>query len=244
MYVYYALYYDKTYHNAFCYAYDLNHYINDIYSLQKKHISKKINTATFQDTHTKMKGSYYLANINDKPIKNNITMDKQIIVTGPNASGKTTLLKSILLNTILSQQIGFGCYKRANIRLYNHFHSYLNIPDTSGRDSLFQAEARRCKDILEHVEQHSNERHLCIFDELYSGTNPNDAILCAKIYLKGLKSYPCVDFILTTHYIQLCEELDKCVSNYKMNVIEHKDQIEYLYKIKREFLMYTVVNKY
>jgi len=82
------------------------------------------------------------------------------------------------------------------------------------------------------------------FDELYSGTNPNDAILCAKIYLKGLKSYPCVDFILTTHYIQLCEELDKCVSNYKMNVIEHKDQIEYLYKIKKVFLMYTVVNKY
>jgi len=233
MYIYYALFYDKTYHNAFCYAYDLNHYIKDIYSLQKKHISKKINMATFQETYTKMKGSYYLANINDKPIKNNITMDKQIIITGPNASGKTTLLKSILMNTIMSQQIGFGCYKRANIRLYNHFHSYLNIPDTSGRDSLFQAEARRCKDILEHVEKHSNERHLCIFDELYSGTNPNDAILCAKIYLKGLKSYSCVDFILTTHYIQLCEELDKYVSNYKMNVIEHKDKIEYLYKIKK-----------
>jgi len=41
MYVYYALYYDKTYHNAFCYAYDLNHYINDIYSLQKNTFPRK-----------------------------------------------------------------------------------------------------------------------------------------------------------------------------------------------------------
>ena len=133
----------------------------------------------------------------------------------------------------MCQQVGCGFFESANVKIYDYIHCYINIPDTSGRDSLFQAEARRCKDILEHVEKHSNERHLCIFDELYSGTNPNDAILCAKIYLKVLKSYSCVDFILTTHYIQLCEELDKYVSNYKMNVIEHKDKIEYLYKIKK-----------
>lgn len=231
--VYYSLFYNQDFHKAFCYAKHLNIYVKDLHSFQKKYKSKKLNFSTFQETNTTMKSSYYLANINDKPIKNNVNINENIIITGPNASGKTTLLKSILMNTIMSQQLGLGCYKRANIHLYHHFHSYLNIPDTSGRDSLFQAEARRCKDILEKVEEHSNERHFCIFDELYSGTNPNDAILCAEIYLKGLKRFKCVDFILTTHYIQLCEQLDKEVSNYKMNVVEHKDKIEYLYKIKK-----------
>ena len=51
----------------------------------------------------------------------------------------------------MSQQIGYGCYSSAKIKCYDNFHSYLNIPDTSGRDSLFQAEARRCKDILETI---------------------------------------------------------------------------------------------
>ena len=207
--------------------------IGDLKSFQSCYKNKKINSSTFKESKTYIKSSYYLANINDKPIKNNIKINKNIIITGPNASGKTTLLKSILLNIIMSQQIGLGCYKRANIHLYNHFHSYLNIPDTSGRDSLFQAEARRCKDILQHIEDNIKDRHFCIFDELYSGTNPNDAVLCAEIYLKGLFQFKCVDFMLTTHYIQLCEQLDTYVHNFKMSVIEKKDKIDYLYKIEK-----------
>ena len=50
---------------------------------------------------------------------------------------ETTLLKSTLINLILSQQIGFGFYKSAYINPYKHIHCYINIPDTSGRDSLF-----------------------------------------------------------------------------------------------------------
>jgi len=231
--LYYSFFYNDEYNKAFLYSKYLNTYVNDLESFQSNYKTKKINVSTFKESKTYMKSSYYLANINDKPKTNNIKINKNIIITGPNASGKTTLLKSILLNIIMSQQIGLGCYKRANIHLYNHFHSYLNIPDTSGRDSLFQAEARRCKDILEHIEYNLNDRHFCIFDELYSGTNPNDAVLCAEIYLKGLFRLKRVDFMLTTHYIQLCEQLDKYVTNLKMNVIENEDKIEYLYKIEK-----------
>ncbi len=65
-----------------------------------------------------------------------------MIITGPNASGKTTILKTTLINTILTQQFGCGFYSEATMYPFNHIHCYLNIPDTSGRDSLFQSETR------------------------------------------------------------------------------------------------------
>ena len=41
------------------------------------------------------------------------------------------------MNIILSQQIGYGFYEKAEIKPYDYLHCYLNIPGTSGRDSLF-----------------------------------------------------------------------------------------------------------
>jgi len=130
----------------------------------------------------------------------------------------------------MSQQFGYGCYKKASIKIYDVFHSYLNIPDTSGRDSLFQAEARRCKDIL--VSINNKGKHCCIFDELYSGTNPSDAVECATIYLDQMNKFDNVDYVLTTHYIKLCEDFDKKILNIKMDV-NVTDNIEYLYKISK-----------
>jgi DNA mismatch repair ATPase MutS len=134
----------------------------------------------------------------------------------------------------MSQQFGYGCYEKATIRCYDTFHSYLNIPDTSGRDSLFQAEARRCKDILDRITENPEKTHLCIFDEIYSGTNPNDAVTCAKIYLNGLNKHKkTVDYMITTHYIELCEYFkDKPhVKNKKMSIKESAEKIEYDYKM-------------
>ena len=54
-----------------------------------------------------------------------------MIITGPNASGKTTILKSSLINILFSQQFGCGFYDSAKIKPFNNIHCYLNIPDTS-----------------------------------------------------------------------------------------------------------------
>jgi DNA mismatch repair ATPase MutS len=95
----------------------------------------------------------------------------------------------------------------------------LNIPDTSGRDSLFQAEARRCKDIIDIIQTNKKERHFCVFDELYSGTNPEEAVLSATAFMRYLIANKQVKCILTTHYISICNELSKHkeIKNYKMN---------------------------
>jgi DNA mismatch repair ATPase MutS len=161
-----------------------------------------------------------------------------MIITGPNASGKTTLLKTTTINIICAQQVGVGFFnERSNINPYTHIHSYLNIPDTSHRDSLFQAESRRCKDIIDIIHTSSKmSRHFGIFDELYSGTNPEEATKSGYAFLKYLSKYKNVDFILTTHYNKICMKLNKNenIQNYKMNVIEKQDsKLIYTYKMKK-----------
>ena len=231
--LYYELFYNEQHHKTFMYSIYLNQYNNDISELNKQIKSKKLNKCKFGKI-TKMNNMYYLPHIENNPIKNDIELNKNIIITGPNASGKTTMIKSILINTLLSQQIGYGCYYSAKIKLYDTFHSYLNIPDTSGRDSLFQAEARRCKEILESITTTPTDNHLCIFDEIYSGTNPKDAVMCADMYLKGMnKLNDSVDYVLTTHYIELCEKFkeDIMIKNLKMDVKTDNEDITFLYTI-------------
>jgi hypothetical protein len=169
----------------------------------------------------------------DTVVANDVVLDKQLIITGPNAAGKTTVIKSTLFNIILSQQIGYGFYKQAEINPYDYLHCYLNIPDTSGRDSLFQAESRRCMEILRCIMDNPTKRHFCIFDELYSGTNPYEAVAAAYGYIGYISKNPRVDLILTTHYIELCELLEKrnagAITNLHMSV--SPDTGAYLYKI-------------
>lgn len=110
--------------------------------------------------------------------------------------------------------------------MYNYIHSYINIPDTSNRDSLFQAEARRCKNILDSIKINNKMRHFCVFDELYSGTNPNEAISAGYGFLKFLNKNKKINFILTTHYVSLCEKLDnEDILNMKMLIDNNKYKI-------------------
>ena len=120
------------------------------------------------------------------------------------------ILTSIsLLNILFSQQVGYGAFKKGKITPFHYIHAYINIPDSISRDSLFQAEARRCKDILDIIEQDPYKNHFCIFDELYSGTNPYEAVATAYGYLSYISKNPNIRFMLTTHYIRLCKLFKK-----------------------------------
>jgi hypothetical protein len=186
-----------------------------------------------------MEAQYYPPAVGKNPVKNRCSLAKNAIITGPNASGKTTFLKTTTINIIFSQQVGCGFYRSCSMRPYTHIHSYLNIPDTSGRDSLFQAESRRCKEIIDIIlaNQSAKDRHYCIFDELYSGTNPTEATKSAYAFLKYLGRFENVDFILTTHYLSVCKRFKRSavIQNYKMDadVDSETGKINYNYKIKR-----------
>ena len=226
---YYEIHINEDIKDIMEYSFGFNAYMEHLQGIEQLHREKLIKKCKF-GKKLKFKNIYNAYLIDKTPVKNNISFDKNIIVTGPNASGKTTILKSILFNLIFSQAYGFGFYDTATIPLYNKIHCYLNIPDTSGRDSLFQAEARRCKEIMDSF--NNKEKHFCIFDELFSGTNPNEACSSSYGFIKYMLNKK-VDFILTTHLHELCYKLDNSLQNLNMEVIEEENyNFKYSYQIK------------
>ena len=235
---YYQLFSNESIKNAISYSFGFNSYFEHMHGLKTLILTKKIAPCTFVKSATKktyLHSSYYAPLMNQNPVKNTILLHKKTTITGPNAAGKTTLIKSTLLNVILSQQFGYGFYKKAKLLPYHHVHSYLNIPDTSGRDSLFQAESRRCREILTCLLENNTKRHFCIFDELYSGTNPYEAVASAFGFIKYLNKFENLDLLLTTHYTKLCELLKaENVQNMHMKIeMCENGQIKYLYKLDK-----------
>ena len=230
---YYAIYSDLNFHSAMTYSFGFNAFEDHLNGFKSKIQDGFVNKCRFSKKETKLTDAYFAPLIYNKPIKNTIALNNEIIITGPNAAGKTTLLKTAIFNIILSQQTGYGFYKKATICPYDMIHCYLNIPDTSGRDSLFQAESRRCKEILDLIAKNPKQKHFCIFDELYSGTNPYEAVASAYSFTDYLTKYENVNFVLTTHYIQLCKLLDsnKRINNCNMK-IEHADNGDFIYTYK------------
>ena len=232
---FYELHENKTYNEAILYSFGFNGYIDCLEGLKQNIETNQINFATFvyDSKKTNMKNSYYACLKDSNPIKNNIKLNKNITITGPNASGKTTVLKATMINLIITQQFGCGFYDSAKICPYDYMHCYLNIPDTSGRDSLFQAEARRCKNIIDEVNYNINKRHFCVFDELFSGTNPDEAITSATSLMMYLIKHKNVTCLLTTHFIKVCKNLrkNKNVSNCKMVIKHNENKLIYTYKL-------------
>ena len=231
--LFYECKFDETFVNTCNYCFGFVGYIDTILGLQYRLTERKMKFGK-QGKTTKFKNMHHPALLGQQPIKNSIELNKNFIISGPNASGKTTLLKSILINTLLTQQVYCGFYEKASIRFVDHFHCYLNIPDTNARDSLFQAEARRCKEIIDSIAKYPKKHHFCIFDELYSGTNPFEAVGSAYSYLTYLSENPQVRFMLTTHFLKLCDLVkpNPTIQNIKMKAKIEEQNVNYYYIVE------------
>jgi DNA mismatch repair ATPase MutS len=239
---YYESHSNLAYEESLRYSFGFEGFLDNLRGISRHIQAGHISSALFDSNAAcDFKDAYYPAHLSrgEQCVKNNCKLDKKLIITGPNASGKTTMLKTTTINVIFTQQVGVGFYAKCVLNPYTHIHSYLNIPDTSERDSLFQAESRRCKTIIDTILDNPAEkgfRHYGIFDELYSGTNPSEASKSAYAFLKYLTKYENVDFILTTHYTSVCSKLKKCeqIRNHKMDVVQTLDgNFEYTYKMKK-----------
>lgn len=232
--LFYHIYDSKECDNVIKYSFGMHGYLDTMVGLIGNIKLRHLNPAKFDvESKSAFANAYYPALMNSPHVKNTCDFSKSIVLSGPNASGKTTILKTSIINMILTQQFGYGCFESATMNPCKFIHCYLNIPDTSGRDSLFQAEARRCKDIIDIIEANPTEKHFCAFDELYSGTNPEDAIASSLAFMEYISLNKNVSSILTTHYNAVCRKLKKNdkMQNYNMKTISMGDTFQYTYKL-------------
>lgn len=174
--------------------------------------------------------------LDDKPVLNDIKLGKNIIITGPNAAGKSTFIKTVLINVVLAQTISLSTSSAMDFTVFKNLNSYLHIPDTKGKESLFEAEMNRSLNYIKYLKTHKNDKSLIIMDELFSSTNNHEGLEAAKIVCRELLKYKSNITLLTTHYSELAtleKETDR-FKNYRFIIKRDKDnEIVFTYKIEK-----------
>lgn len=174
----------------------------------------------------------------DVVIKNDFIYNgKNIIITGPNAGGKSTFIKSLLINLLLSETVTISAADTCTLTPFNEISSQINVPDTKGYESLFEAEMHRCQKNLESLKKKQGGFSFVVMDEIFNSTNPLEGISAAYAIAKKISEYPFCVLVFTTHYIYLTK-LGKRTSrfeNKKMEVKIENDKIQFLYKLKPGF---------
>ena len=174
----------------------------------------------------------------DKVVKNDILLDNKnnLIITGPNAGGKSTFIKSIAINILLSQTICLSFADNITLTPFYYIASQMNIVDDKGSESLFEAEMNRIIKNVNIIKKcNENSKMSIIFlDELFNSTNVIEGICGSYGICKNLSDIKTNITLLTTHFTYLYKLKDTGnYKNYRMNVKINKDNIEFPYKISR-----------
>ena len=178
--------------------------------------------------------------LKDDQIANPINLNKNIIVTGPNAGGKTTYVKTVLANVILGQTIGITYSLRSKMILYDTINSFMRVSDILGTRSYFEAEAEYCLNMINKAVDISaqNKRGLFLMDEPMHSTPPTEGMATAYAVIEYLSKLDGITLIITTHFHRLVklEELypEKFI-NLSVDAISHNNKYIFPYKIKRGF---------
>ncbi len=153
---------------------------------------------------------------NIEQTKNSIAMNTMtpniMIITGPNAAGKSTFMKNVMINVYLSQSLGISCSDKTLLTPFENIFTYLNITDQTGKESLFQAEMNRCFDYVQKSELNitldKKIHNIGMIDELFTGTNPNEGMAGSYAILNRLASNPMNLTLVSTHYHEMVNTLN------------------------------------
>ncbi|MCB5952201.1 DNA mismatch repair protein MutS [Enterococcus sp. BWT-B8] len=162
-------------------------------------------------------------------VANPIDWEHNTLVTGSNASGKSTYVKSIAINCILAQTIQTVTADSFKMER-GHVLTSIAIEDNIFEgDSYFVAEIKSIKRVLDQVEH--GERNYCFIDEILKGTNTIERIAASASIINWLKQYPSLAFV-ATHDIELTEILKHSCENVHFEERVEEEGITFDYELK------------
>ena len=156
-----------------------------------------------------------------------------IFLTGANMGGKSTFIKAVGLSVYLAH-LGMGVpAKTMRLSLFHGLLSNIQVEDNLFKgESYFFNEVQRIKKTLEKISDGNN--WLILIDELFKGTNIQDAMKCSTAVIEGLRKMQKSLFILSTHLYEIGDGL-KQYPNIQFRYFEtsmENDQLEFSYQLK------------
>lgn len=154
------------------------------------------------------------------------------LITGPNASGKSTYLRQIALIVLMAQIGSFVPAEDAVIGLCDRVFTRIGLYDRIGLgESTFMTEMVETAEILHNA----TARSLILLDELGRGTSTYDGLAVARSVIEFVHNHPKLNArtVFATHYHELTEleNLLPRLKNYRVEIEEKGDELEFLYKI-------------
>ena len=164
-----------------------------------------------------------------EPVANSISTDRHVLLTGSNASGKSTFLRTVAINAVLSQTIYTSVSKSYQAPFFRIYSSMSLKDDLSSSNSYYIVEIKSLKRILDAVEK-PGEPVLCFVDEVLRGTNTVERIAASSEILKSLKGKNVVCFA-ATHDIELTAILKNCYDNYHFQEEVTEDDVKFNFRL-------------
>jgi len=149
----------------------------------------------------------------ENPVANSISQSRGMLVTGSNASGKSTFLKTVAINAILAQSINTCCAKFYGGNYYRIYSSMSLRDSLEHGESYYMVEIKALKRIVDAADLESQNPLLCFVDEVLRGTNTVERIAASVQILKRL-SQSGVFCFAATHDIELTKLLAGEYDNY------------------------------
>ena len=164
-----------------------------------------------------------------KSVTNDLTTYRGVLITGSNASGKSTFLKMVGINVIFARSFGFALANKFRLSPFILYTSMALNDNIMGKESYYIVETRSLKRICDIA---AEDNVMCIVDEVLRGTNTMERIAASSSILKYLAVNNIICFV-ATHDNELTQILDESYDMYYFTEIIENDEIVFPYKISK-----------
>lgn len=165
-------------------------------------------------------------------VPNSIQIDKSVIITGSNMSGKSSLLRTLAVNIVSSYAMNMSFSTGLSLSECR-LHSVLTVSDSLDEGkSYYMSEVMRIKAIIDRCAAPSDSHTDFVFiDEIFKGTNTVERISIADAVIRYLSSLGNTVAVVSTHDIELAQEFEGSLDTYHFSETVDSEQIRFSYTL-------------